>query len=204
MAMATSRVRRELPRWPQPDTLLERLSGRIAVTSMPKAGACPHRIPPHWRPAGEAPRLFGLQEPHLPLYTRRVCDDASEAEDVVQETFLKLLQHLRDEGDRSNLKSGLFTVAANACRTRVRWRLRWIPWESESDRRIVAPADEEPDRRRARVALRALPARDRLLLALRAQGLSYREIAQAAVIQEQSVGRLLARAVQRWKRELLR
>ena len=79
-----------------------------------------------------------------------------------------------------------------------------MPWDAESDRRSIEPADEEPDRRKARLALRALPARDRLLLALRAQGLSYREIAAAAAIQEQSVGKLLARAVDRWKREVLR
>jgi len=43
-----------------------------------------------------------------------------------------------------------------------------------------------------------LPERDRLLLLLRAQGLSYREIADAARIRPASVGRLLARAVDRW------
>ena len=43
-----------------------------------------------------------------------------------------------------------------------------------------------------------LPARDRLLLALRAQELSYRDIAVAAGIRPSSVGRLLARALDRW------
>jgi DNA-directed RNA polymerase specialized sigma24 family protein len=43
-----------------------------------------------------------------------------------------------------------------------------------------------------------LEPRDRLLLALRAQGLSYREIASAAKLKPESVGRLLARAVDRW------
>ena len=140
MAMATSRVRRELPRWPRPDALLERLSGRIAVTSMPKPVPFPRSDPMPVDPQAEVLRLFGLHGAALYRFTRAALRDASEAEDVVQETFLKLLQHLRDEGDRSNLKSWLFTVAANACRTRVRWRLRWIPWDSESDRRIVAPA----------------------------------------------------------------
>ena len=48
----------------------------------------------------------------------------------------------------------------------------------------------------AREALRRLSDRDRLLLALRAQELSYRDIAVAARIRPSSVGRLLARA--RW------
>ena len=72
--------------------------------------------------------------------------------------------------------------------------------EVELDRRAVEPVDVPPDRRRALAALKALPARDRLLLSLRAQGLSYREMGAAAGIAEQSVGRLLARAVDRWRR----
>jgi DNA-directed RNA polymerase specialized sigma24 family protein len=39
-----------------------------------------------------------------------------------------------------------------------------------------------------------------LLLALKAQGLSYREIADVARIRPTSVGQLLARAVARWRR----
>jgi DNA-directed RNA polymerase specialized sigma24 family protein len=39
-----------------------------------------------------------------------------------------------------------------------------------------------------------------MLLALKAQGLSYRQIAAATGIRETSVGRLLARAMSRWQR----
>jgi DNA-directed RNA polymerase specialized sigma24 family protein len=73
----------------------------------------------------------------------------------------------------------------------------WLP----SHEAAVDPAplrDEDGRLRRARMLLRQLPARDRLLLALRAQGLPYREIAAAASIQPASVGRLLARAAARW------
>jgi DNA-directed RNA polymerase specialized sigma24 family protein len=51
----------------------------------------------------------------------------------------------------------------------------------------------------ARKAFRALAPRDRLLLSLRAQGLSYKDIAAASGIRQQSVGRLLARALDRWR-----
>jgi len=46
--------------------------------------------------------------------------------------------------------------------------------------------------------MQRLPPRDRLLLALRGSGLSYRDIAAAARIRPSSVGRLLARAIDRW------
>lgn len=125
-----------------------------------------------------------------------------DAEDVVQETFLKLLHHLRMGGNAENLRGWLFTVAAHAARDRLRRRARWIQWAPVHDA-SVAPArlaDEDGRIRTVREALQRLPVRDRLLLALRAQGLTYREIASAAGIRPSSVGRLLARAVDRWER----
>ena len=145
--------------------------------------------------------LFSAHGPALYRFCRATLGHSTDAEDIVQDTFLKLLQHLESAGDRSNLRAWLFEVAANACRDRLRWRMRWLPWRAELDQRAAEPVDDdEPDRRRARVALRALSPRDRLLLALRAEGLSYRQMASAAGIAEKSVGRLLARAVARWKR----
>jgi RNA polymerase sigma-70 factor (ECF subfamily) len=125
-----------------------------------------------------------------------------DAEDVVQETYLKLLNHLQAGGDRTNLRGWLFTVAAHACRDRIRRRARWIPWTSTNDRPVQPPSlpDEDGRIRAVRDAMQRLGARDRLLLALRAQGLSYREIADAAGLRPASVGRLLARAVGRWQR----
>lgn len=123
-----------------------------------------------------------------------------DAEDVVQETFMKLLRHLDAGGDTTNLRGWLFTVAAHAARDRQRGRLRWIPWAPVHDRLVPPPAldDEDGRIRSARLALGRLSERDRLLLALRAQGLSYRDIASAAALQPASVGRLLARAADRW------
>ena len=123
-----------------------------------------------------------------------------DAEDVVQETFLKLLRHLEAQGALSNVRGWLFTVAAHAARDRQRRRLRWTPWRAEHDGRVGPPLlpDEDGRLKRARDSLRQLPERDRLLLLLRAQGLPYRDIAAAAGINPASVGRLLARAVDRW------
>jgi RNA polymerase sigma-70 factor (ECF subfamily) len=153
-------------------------------------------------PRDEALRLFDAHGASLFRFCRFTLGRADEAEDVVQETFLKLLQHLDGGRDHTNIRAWLFAVAANACRDRMRWRVRWIPWRAELDLRAVTPADDPGDVRRAHAVLRRLAPRDRLLLSLRAQGLSYRDIAAAAQISEGSVGRLLARAVDRWKKKL--
>ena len=152
------------------------------------------------KPADDVLRLFHEHGGGIYRFCRAMLCSESEAEDVTQETFLKLLQHLESHGVRSNLKSWLFTVAANACRDRGRWRARWLPWRVEDDRRTVAPAQDQDEVLVARQALRTLARRDRTLLSLRANGLSYREIAAATGIRENSVGRLLARAVDRWKK----
>jgi RNA polymerase sigma-70 factor (ECF subfamily) len=125
-----------------------------------------------------------------------------DAEDVVQETFVKLLVHVGAEGPETNLRGWLFTVAANACRDRLRRRARWLPWSTDADRAVAPSELPDADGRRdaARHALRQLSRRDRLLVALRAQGLSYRDIAEAAHVRPSSVGRLLARAIARWER----
>lgn len=125
-----------------------------------------------------------------------------DAEDVVQEAFLKLLDHARAGRDATNLRGWLFTVAANACRDRMRRRTRWIPWASGHEPAVAPPSlpDEDGRLQAARRALSQLSRRDRMLVVLRAQGLSYRDIAAAARVRPVSVGRLLARALARWER----
>ena len=74
-----------------------------------------------------------------------------------------------------------------------------MPWGPDHEGSVAPPRllDEDGRVRMLRQALQRLPARERLLLALRAQDLSYREIAAATGIRLSSVGRLLARAVER-------
>ena len=81
-----------------------------------------------------------------------------DAEDVVQETFLKLLHHLRSGRNADNLRGWLFTVAAHAARDRQRRRWRWIPWGPDHEA-MVEPAslpDEDGRLQAAREALQRL------------------------------------------------
>jgi len=146
--------------------------------------------------------LFEAHGPAVYRFALVLLRHREDAEDVVQEAFLKLLDHVRGGGGAANLRGWLFTVAANACRDRIRRRARWIPWTSDNDPAVDPPPlhDEDGRLRTVRHALSQLSPRDRLLVALRAQGLSYREIAAAARVRPVSVGRLLARALERWER----
>jgi RNA polymerase sigma-70 factor, ECF subfamily len=151
-------------------------------------------------PHEEAQRLFLAHSASLFRFAHLFVRNAADAEDAVQDAFLRLVEHLGRGGNRSNLRAWLFTVTANACRDRLRRRRRWLPWLPEHERALTTPPDLETGSSEqvflATVAL--LRPRDRLLLGLKAQGLTYREIAAAAGIREASAGRLLARALQRW------
>jgi RNA polymerase sigma factor (sigma-70 family) len=127
-----------------------------------------------------------------------ILHDAEAAQDVVQDTFLKLIAHIDGGGALANARGWLYTVAAHGCRDRQRGLSRWLPWIAERDMRAAKESPDLLDGADAVVAaIRELAPRDRLLIALRAQGLSYREIAEAAGIRTTSVGQLLARALDR-------
>lgn len=150
----------------------------------------------------EALELFETHGASLFRFARLMLRTPADAEDVVQTTFVRLLDHLTRGASRSNLRAWLFAVAANLCRDQLRTRKRWLGWLPEHDRLLTTPPElEVRDPRELFLAtVRTLAPRDRLLLALKAQGLSYRDIAAAAGVRERSVGRLLARALARWQR----
>jgi RNA polymerase sigma-70 factor, ECF subfamily len=174
-------------------------SGAVTIVRNPPVSAVAIESPP---PPDEALRLFRTHGDALYKFARAMVREPGDAEDIVQEAFVRLLHHLARGGDRSNLKSWLFTVAANLCRDQLRSRRRWLVWLPEHEGRLRAePMLETRDPHDLFLAaLRVLPRRDRVLLMSRAQGLSYREIAAVSGVREVSVGRLLARALSRWQR----
>jgi RNA polymerase sigma-70 factor (ECF subfamily) len=147
--------------------------------------------------------LFDLHADGLYRLAVAMLREPDAAQDVVQDTFVRLIAHVEAGGALPNARGWLYTVAAHACRDRQRRLARWLPWVAERDtRRAPESPDRRDDMQAALDAIRALAPRDRLLVALRAQGLSYREIADAAGIRAASVGRLLARALDRLQKKL--
>jgi RNA polymerase sigma-70 factor (ECF subfamily) len=147
--------------------------------------------------------LFDRHAAGLYRLARAMLREPDHAQDVVQDTFLRLITHVEAGGSLPNARGWLYTVAAHACRDRQRGLRRWLPWAAALDRRAAPEsADSAAGRDAVLHGIRALATRDRLLVALRAQGLSYQEIAHAAGIKPASVGRLLARALDRLEKQL--
>src|SRR5262245_25000040 len=84
----------------------------------------------------------------------------ADAEDVVQDTFLRLLHHLAANRPLPNARGWIYTVAAHACRDRQRAARRWLPWRAEQDPRTSPDRPDAADRSEPiRNALRRLSSR---------------------------------------------
>jgi RNA polymerase sigma-70 factor, ECF subfamily len=132
-----------------------------------------------------------------------------DAEDVVQETFLSLFRHLQLGRSRRNLRGWIFRVGHNLAlkkRTAVQAGGAGLAYED------VAAAHHDPSpsveeqiafsqrQRRLLAVLDALPEQDQRCVALRAEGLKYREIAEILGISLGSVSISLARSLARLAR----
>jgi RNA polymerase sigma-70 factor (ECF subfamily) len=123
-----------------------------------------------------------------------------DCEEIVQETFLALFQHLQRGKSRKNLRGWLFRVAHNlGLRKRQRTRVT-----EEIGDAVVDPMPNPEDQfatsqtqQRMLAVLHALPEQDRRCLSLRAEGLRYREIAEVLDISLGAVSLVLARSLAR-------
>jgi RNA polymerase sigma-70 factor, ECF subfamily len=151
-------------------------------------------------------RLFDDCAVRLRRYAIACGLTTQEADDVVQETFVQLYRHLCLGRSRENLHGWLFTVCHRLARkqrardARRRARERWLAPTHEEAAIDGADDPERSLRRhqhrlRMRAAIRALPARHRQCLHLRAAGLGYRDIARTLGISLGAVAKTLAHVV---------
>lgn len=150
--------------------------------------------------------LFDECGPGLRRYAGSFGLGPTATEDVVQEVFLALFQHLRRGRPQTNLKGWLFQVAHNLALKHRHKALKRRHTEGSWDADLAAgvadlaanPEEQLADtQRRQRLweVLWAIPERDRQCLFLRAEGLRYRDIAATLGISLGSVAKSLLRAV---------
>lgn len=151
----------------------------------------------------EVVALFDQFRGRLLRYLLALGLNLQDGEEVIQEVFLALFQHLRRGKSRRNLRGWIFRVAHNLGLKQVLRSRGSAECLAES----LAVADPSPSaeekmmtderRERLRAVYRALPGQDRWCLHLRAEGLRYREIANVLGMSlgavSISIGRSLAR-----------
>jgi RNA polymerase sigma-70 factor (ECF subfamily) len=146
---------------------------------------------------------------HVVRYLRCLGVADGVAQELAQDTFLKLHEHLRVKGDRSNLRGWLYRVARNgalneqvAARSK-RGSVRLD--EVEAVGFLTAPESDSPEsillrreyEERIRKTLMTLPANQRECLVLRARQMKYREIAAILGISVSAVGQHIQAGVKK-------
>ena len=148
---------------------------------------------------------------HISLrrYLLSIGMDSSIAEELVQESFLRLHEHLLGGGDQTNLRAWLYRVAHNLARN-----VQSSPHLSRTGPLSVATEHAEPasrtvsaevaliERERNRKlneAMSRLGGRERGCLLLRSQGLRYREIADILHLSTSTVAEHVRRGLESLK-----
>jgi RNA polymerase sigma-70 factor (ECF subfamily) len=152
----------------------------------------------------EATTLY--RELRKPLLRYLVCLGLSsdEAQDVVQDAFLRLQRHLASGRSQDNIRSWMFRVAHNEARNRQNSYHRRFG-EPLGDKIDFVADDATPERlvlekekfSRLAKAIQLLTDAERECLLLRAGGLRYREIGEVLGIPTSTVGDTVDRAVKK-------
>lgn len=153
--------------------------------------------------------LFRAEYARVVGIAHRVLADQAEAEDVAQDVFVSFYR--AHPAEASYAPAWLHAAAAHAALNALRGRDRRSRREAaQAVPRDARAADDDPaeavvaseTRDEVRAVLARLPERSAAMLALRYAGLSYAEIAAALDVRASSVGTLLRRAEDAFRREL--
>jgi RNA polymerase sigma-70 factor (ECF subfamily) len=144
-------------------------------------------------------------------FLERMLGSPEEAQDLAQETFLRIGRQARSYRPEGRFKSWLFRIAGNLARSRLRRRkiLTWVRFEPGRHDRAERsePADERLEREERRQAVRAalarLPERQRRAVVLRRwENMSLARIAETMDTTVSAVESLLHRATETLRRDL--
>jgi RNA polymerase sigma-70 factor (ECF subfamily) len=152
-------------------------------------------------------RVMSTYETRLLRYAARIAGDATAAEDIVQETFIRLVAKWRGPLEPGpSLSSWLYRVAHNCAVDYVRRESRASLFHRQHAEDQISMADPElpdsdapsEDALRAANALRSLSDRERQLVVLKVmEDKSYREIAEITGLSTGNVGYILHHAMKK-------
>jgi RNA polymerase sigma-70 factor (ECF subfamily) len=157
----------------------------------------------------EVIQLFDQFRDRLLRYALSFGLSPEDGEEIIQEVFLSLFQHIQRRKPRHNLRGWIFRVAHNLALKRREANHKAARNSGESSEALAAkfhPANPEEQaihfqrQQRLRAVVRALPEQDRYCLHLRAEGLAYREIAEVLRISPAAVSVSLGRSLARLSR----
>ena len=148
--------------------------------------------------------VFGLLRDPVYRYLFRVLENHQEAEDLTQEVFLRLYTYLQNGNTVTNARAWVFRVAHNVAIDRQRRKVEFEPMDADGLEKTCDPAPGAEQRvldgeqyGRLKRALRGLSSQEKHCLELRAEGLSYREIADILDMRMPTLVKYLGRIIQK-------
>ncbi len=155
--------------------------------------------------------LFCAQFARVARSVARVVRNPARAEELAVEAFVKLWRHPQVQHADANVEAWLHRTAIRLGLDELRRETRRARFEQwfrfAGSARQPSPEDlhaANEEQERVRLVLSAIPQRQAELLLLRSQDLSYNEIAAALKIRPASLGKLLSRAQQVFRKEYIR
>jgi len=156
--------------------------------------------------------VFRAQYERIARMIAGVIRDHARAEELAVEVFLKWDRHPAAHGE--NAEGWLYRTALRMALNELRTELRRSRYEavfaflsSYLPKRAPSPEQirvAEEEQEQVRVVLNRLSRRDAELLLSRNSGLSYGEIADSLHLKQSSVGTLLSRAEQAFRKEFIK
>ncbi len=151
--------------------------------------------------------LFRAQYDRVARVIARVVKDRARAEELAVEVFLRLWKDSRAQG--GNAEGWLYRVAVRKGLDELRHRTRRTRYEKLLGASPKVPTPEDvrgaaEEQERVRLVLAALGSRHAELLLLRSHGLSYEELAMALELNPASIGTLLRRAEDAFRKEYIK
>ncbi len=131
--------------------------------------------------------------------------DRHEAEDIVQDVFMKLYVEFCDQRAVEYPKTWLYRVATNTCINAVSRRREFCAIDSQAvhsltnDENVTGQLEAGEQRKMIHQALSRLENQERIIIVLYSEGLSYKEIAEVSGMKFTSVGKTISRTLDKLK-----
>ncbi len=151
--------------------------------------------------------IFRAQYERIARVIARVVGDPARAEELAVEVFLKLWRNQQAQGEKA--EGWLYRAAVRMGLNELRRQARQTRYERLLGFGRGAPTPEEiraatEEQERVRLVLGVIEPRQAELLLLRSHGLSYDEVACALDLNPASIGTLLSRAQQAFRKEYIK
>ena len=159
---------------------------------------------------GEFRAFYERTAPHLRAYLRRVSGDSTLADDMLQESYLRLLSAPMAPAEERHRKNYLFRIATNLLRDHFRAARRMAPEIADVAARSRAAGDFDRRHDLEPYLLQLKPRERELLWLAYVEGYSHDEIAETLNCRSASIRPMLFRARERlagllrahgWKQE---